>query len=112
MLHRRETSRAARVLAAACATVALFIVSLPGCGRCSDAPDEDDLPIVKCAPVPAGEGGCRGLPGNDPGPQDVFYPERCVVDVATDIGACGYAEFSCQRTDYEGTRTYWWATYR
>jgi len=110
MQRPREISPSVRCAVVALATVAVFMLSLPACGRCSDAPDEDDLPIVKCAPVAPGEGGCRGLPGNHPGPQDVFYPERCAVDAATDIAACGYAEFFCP-DDSEGTRTYYWGTY-
>lgn len=66
-----------------------------GCGKCSDAPELSELPIVKCEPLSEGSIGCRGLPEEDAGLDADVYPEGCEVRKAYKQGTCGYVDGHC-----------------
>lgn len=93
-------------LVAAIVFVALGAPLLEGCGKCTT--DLDELPIVRCDPVPAGSAGCHGLPGDDPTTATTIYPLACGVRAASKHGVCGYADFTCSPTTSDGGSIYGW----
>ena len=86
-------------------TVLFAARAIAGCKTCEY--DDDDLPVVRCDPVPAGSRGCVGLPGEPEGTTTKTYPPACEVLSAPGSGKCGYTSFVCYPAPDGGKRHYW-----
>lgn len=99
----------ARRCAKGAGPVALAVAAgLSACGRdkCAAAPPYSALPIIECAPLPAGSPGCLGEPPakipRDAGIDAKVYPARCQAIVASGLSeSCGSELWLCQQLNQQ-----------